>query len=151
MNGRLFLVLLLMVYFSCGSGKVITDKPDGIITSASWPGTVKIISIGIPGKSCSGQKDYVDVIFDFTPDSADAAKKYLVKDVSDKNKNSHRRVIDLDANIICIITDIDVVEKRIYFNIILSDNNIYWYTGPDEANIANWNIEFEKIETNKQN
>ncbi|HQO39468.1 MAG TPA: hypothetical protein PK986_03270 [Spirochaetota bacterium] len=86
MNGRLFLVLLLMVYFSCGSGKVITDKPDGIITSASWPGTVKIISIGIPGKSCSGQKDYVDVIFDFTPDSADAAKKYLVKDVSDKNK-----------------------------------------------------------------
>jgi hypothetical protein len=71
--------------------------------------------------------------------------------VSDKNKNSHRRVIDLDANIICIITDIDVVEKRIYFNIILSDNNIYWYTGPDEANIANWNIEFEKIETNKQN
>lgn len=71
--------------------------------------------------------------------------------IVDKNKNFLKRVIELDANIICIITGINTVEKIIFFNIILSNNNIYWYTGPDEASIANWNIEFEKIETNKQN
>jgi hypothetical protein len=86
MKGRLFLVLLLMVYFSCGSGKFVTDEPDGIISSASWPGTVKIISIGTSAKSYSGEKDYVDVRFDFIPDDARAASRYLVKDVSDKNQ-----------------------------------------------------------------
>ncbi len=67
--------------------------------------------------------------------------------ISDKYKYMTKPIIELDANIICIITEIDKHCYRIYFNIILSNNDIYWYTGPDEVNLNSWEIMFEKIET----
>lgn len=85
MNSRFFLVLLFLIFVSCGTGKVITDKADNTVTSASWSGKVKIVSTGKPGESCSGEKDYIDVRFDFVPDDAGVVNRYLVKDVSDKN------------------------------------------------------------------
>ena len=59
-------------------------------------------------------------------------------------------VIALDASIICIITDIDILNNVVYFNIILTDNTNFWYTGPDEANINRWNVKFEKIQTENE-
>jgi len=73
------------MFASCGTEKIITDKPSGTVSAASWTGKVKIVSTGKPGESCSGEKDYVDVRFDFIPDDPDAVNRYLVKNVSDKN------------------------------------------------------------------
>ena len=65
--------------------------------------------------------------------------------ICDNHKNMIKRIIELDANIICIIKKIEKDDHRIYFNIILSNNNIYWRVGPDEVNTKNWEIMFEKI------
>jgi hypothetical protein len=71
--------------------------------------------------------------------------------IFDNNKHMLKRVVELDANITCVITDVDILEKKVYFNIILTDNTNYWYTGPDEADINLWNIEFEKIQIEDKN
>ena len=81
----ILIIITIMVFTACGSEKIISNEPDNMVTSASWSGKVKIVSTGKPGKSCSGEKDYIDVRFDFVPDDADAVNRYLVKDVSDKN------------------------------------------------------------------
>lgn len=82
MTRKILLILIaFVVCLSCATEKTITDKA----AAASWTGTVKIISTGKPGESCSGEKDYIDVRFDFTPDDADAVNGYLVKESPDKN------------------------------------------------------------------
>ena len=79
------IIIPFIIFLSCGTGKIITDKPHDTVTSADWSGKVKIVSTGKPGESCSGEKDYIDVRFDFFPDDADAANRYLVKEAGDKN------------------------------------------------------------------
>lgn len=77
----LFILMPFVFSLSCATEKAITDTA----TAASWTGKVKIVSTGIPGKSCSGEKDYIDVRFDFMPDDAGAVNRYLVNEASDKN------------------------------------------------------------------
>lgn len=81
----LFILVPVIMFASCVTEKNITGDSSENVTGASWAGKVKIVSVGIPGKSYSGEKDYIDVRFDFIPDDADAVNRYLVKEVSDKN------------------------------------------------------------------
>lgn len=81
----LFVLIPVIMLASCVTEQNITDNSSVTVTAASWSGKVKIVSTGKPGESCSGEKDYVDVRFDFVPDDAGAVNRYLVKEVLDKN------------------------------------------------------------------
>lgn len=84
---RRWMVVLIAVILtlSCGSEKVIKQEEKPAVTTASWAGRAKIVSIGRQGDSYSREKDYVEVRFDFIPDDPAAPGKYLSCDDGDKN------------------------------------------------------------------
>ena len=84
-RGLIPAIMSLLVTFSCVGWDDSVKKNSTDVVTASWAGKAKIISTGKPGESCSGERDYIDVRFDFIPDDPGAATKYLAGDVSDKN------------------------------------------------------------------
>ena len=84
-RGLIPAIMLLLLTFSCAGGDDVIKTGGSDVVTASWTGKAKIVSTGKPGESCSGEKDYIDVRFDFTPDDPRAVTKYLACDVSDKN------------------------------------------------------------------
>ena len=80
----MIMFLPLLITAACGTETVIPDKP--ALTTASWNGKAKIVSIGKEGESSSREKDYLEVRFDFIPDDPTAPERYLAGREGDRNR-----------------------------------------------------------------